>query len=136
LCRGEVDWNLEKMERPKDKDEGRIRAGAESARWRETRLGSGPDVWCPKSPSLALVASKISFFGVARPPQTAGGEFPFLLFFRLRAYIQMRELRTLSGLPLFMRIAGLAVTGLHVFSRMPKSIRWAKRGRLGVPVVL
>ena len=29
-------------------------------------------------------------------------------------------------------VAGLTVTGLHVFSRMPKRNRWAKRGRLGV----
>jgi hypothetical protein len=41
--------------------------------------------------SLALITLKRLFFGVARPPQIAGGGFPFLLFFRLRAYIQRVE---------------------------------------------
>ena len=90
------------------------------------RLGKtarGRDVRCPKSPSLALVSSKRLFFGVARPPQTAGRESLFLLFFRLRAYIQ--NARTPHSL-------GPAV--LHasaLFLRMSKRIRWAKRRRLG-----
>ena len=89
LGRGEVDRNLEKMEPPRDKDKDECEL--ESTRRTKTRLGmtarDGRDVRCPKSPSLALVASKRLFFGVARPSQTAGGGSQFSLLFRLRAYI-------------------------------------------------